>query len=388
MNELGMEKIKWCIVPEMVCVLLITFFTMLGQDTLVSMVFMWTFLILLLVVIQIVSGGKMNSKLFILVTISVLAVLLNLLWVGRGTVGFDYFKKIIMFLTSVLFFYYGSNITVSEKTIRRIKICMLATAAILPISYYVMGNQDGLGDFITINYSNPNFTGMWLLTSIVTLVYLLVSTKKMWYRGVVLLVLIIDIQLLFMTQARGSIVGLFLFVVLLPFSILIKKYRFPKIAVVILILLPLIVAIIYLLVVDNVRVISMLDFMISEGKSLSSRSDIWKFALEHIKNSPLVGDYWGISGGMGGSQLHNIALDIMASYGIPVFILYTLVLYKCTAWVCNVKNPVCFIALSGFFASYASGCFEAGLVAGSMGLSIYVGMLLVAGRHEYISAGK
>ena len=55
---------------------------------------------------------------------------------------------------------------------------MLITAILLPISYYVMGNTMEMAHIITLNYSNPNFTGMWLLTSIVTLVYFVFSVNK------------------------------------------------------------------------------------------------------------------------------------------------------------------------------------------------------------------
>ena len=383
MNGLKLVGIKWSILSEMICVVLITFFTMIGNYSLVSISFNVSFIILLVVCFQRFRSGRVNKMLFILSLISLIVVIINLLMEGNSLGSFNYYKKLIMFLTSILFYHYALLIRLSETTIKKIKLCMFIISSMLPISYYIIGNKMTLGNLITINYTNPNFTGMWLLASIIMLVYLFFSTQKIFNKIIIGIVATINIQLLIINNTRSCLISFIFFILMIILGYIRRKYYFSKTFIFCLLLLPLVVAIVYLQLIDNVSFISEFDFMVSEGKSIMSRSYIWKHAVNIIKNNLFIGNYWAISGGTGQAQCHNTALDVIASYGVVVYCLYIIVLFKYTSWLSRNRNWHTFIAIVGFIAIYISGCFEAALVAGSMGFSIFTGMLLVVGIHDY-----
>ena len=121
MNKLRMQKISWFLFPEMLCVLLITFFTMIGQDTIVSIMVSISFLLIIIACGQMIATGRINIYLSALVILSLCSVMINLLANGRLFVGLDYYKKLIMFLLSVLFYYYASKIEITKKTLNNIR---------------------------------------------------------------------------------------------------------------------------------------------------------------------------------------------------------------------------------------------------------------------------
>lgn len=383
MSSLKIVGIRWCVLLEAICVVLITFFTMIGAYSLVSITFNASFIILLIACFQRIRNVKINKKLLILSFVSIIVVVINSLIEGNGIGNFEYYKKLIMLLTSIIFYYYSLNIRLSKNTIKKIKLCMFITSAMLPFSFYIVGNKMTLGNLITINYTNPNFAGMWLLTSIIALIYLFFSTSKIFKKIIIGTVATINIYLLTINNTRSCLISLMFFLFLIILGYIRKKYYFSKIFIFCMLLIPLIFAIIYIQLIDKVSFISEFDFMISEGKSITSRLDVWEHAINIIKNNLLMGNYWAVSGGTGQAQCHNTALDIIASYGVIVYSLYITVLFKYTSWLSNNQNWHVFVAVIGFIAIYITGCFEAALVAGSMGLSIFVSMLLVVGIHDY-----
>lgn len=384
MNSERFNDIRWLLLPEMICVLLITFFTMIGAYSLVSFSFYCSFIIIFISTLQhFFKYKKINGILLVLICLILFSVLMNRMLNGDGLGNFNYYKKLIMFISSILLYYYVTGMTISQRLAKRLKMAMLVNATLLPISYYMVGNTGTLAHLITINYTNPNFTGMWLLLSIASLIYLFFSYKSILFKVICLFFGIINVNLLLMNNTRSCILGLIFIVFMLCIGYLLKKNNLNSFTTLCIILMPLLFAFIYLQLVDNLDFISQFDFMTSEGKTLTSRSGIWKYVTELIKNHPLIGDYWGLSGGTGQSQSHNTALDILASYGFFVYFLYVLILYKCTRFVTNNKSWTGFVAIISFFGIHISGCFEAALVSGSMGLSIAVGMLLVFGKHDY-----
>ena len=79
----------------------------------------------------------------------------------------------------------------------------------------------------------------------------------------------------------------------------------------------------------------------------------------------------------------NTHLDVLASYGIVVFILFMSFLRKIGVYTSSVSNSSQnFIALAGFFACIIAGSGEAALVSGGTGIYILIGGLLLFARDE------
>ena len=231
---------------------------------------------------------------------------------------------------------------------------------------------------ITLGFSNPNFTGMWLLHLFVfDVINVFDSKNKKIIRILSLILAIVMLQLINLTKARSSMIGAFVFGMLL-FVGYIKKMQLSKFTTILCIIFPIIFIFIYFSLVNQDWFTEFFSFMISEGKTLTSRNKIWKNALEVYSQSPIIGVYYLISEGTGQSQLHNAHLDVLVSYGPIVFLLFLYILFKASK-VCYQKNntALSFISVAGFLAIMISGTFEAALVAGAMGLNIFTASLLL-----------
>ena len=111
---------------------------------------------------------------------------------------------------------------------------------------------------------------------------------------------------------------------------------------------------------------------------MTSRTVVWSPAIESLKSNFLLGDYYGISNGTGSSQMHNTHLDVLCSYGIMTFGLFLGSLYSACVrsekFSSDFRN---YCALAGFLSIVIMGTFEAGIVAGAMGLNFLTGGLLI-----------
>ncbi|CDA75316.1 putative uncharacterized protein [Bacteroides sp. CAG:530] len=241
---------------------------------------------------------------------------------------------------------------------------------------------------LTLNFPNPNQTGMFLLNSILYICVFIVSgrdliNKKKLYLlilfGLVLLLIAVS-QLLFMTGCRSSFMALALFLLMVIIDYLskggfvIKKWMAILIAVI-----PFVFVFFYLYYVDSFSAdVSM--GVVDAGKSSTTRVPIWRPIVDDFWHYFIIGDYYGISNGTGMSQLHNTHLDVYASYGIVPLILYMRIIYLVI--VQSMKIAVCRfqrISLYAFIACIVSCIFEASLVAGSAGMFLLtIGFLALA----------
>ncbi len=134
---------------------------------------------------------------------------------------------------------------------------------------------------------------------------------------------------------------------------------------------------VYILLSDNSMLNSALSFLISEGKLLNSRMAIWESAMKYFYQSPLIGCYYEISGGTGSSQLHNTHLDILVSYGLPVFFGTCLLLYRWLFRRDRKYSRTSYIYLISFCCVLFLGMGEAALFSGGLGIYIFGGMYLL-----------
>ena len=158
---------------------LVFIFNLLEMSSAVSLSFSVSFVVLVVYLVYRAITSKVDSMLLVLIIISGFNVLLNGGFNIDAVINFDYFKKLIFFWTSIIFFWLASKVTITQQTARIIKSIVFALSAFLLIDYYILGNRVMLGRYLTLNFTNPNFTAMWLLHLELFMVYYFFTTESM-----------------------------------------------------------------------------------------------------------------------------------------------------------------------------------------------------------------
>lgn len=352
------------------------------SSSLISFSFVYVFVVFLYKS----THNTINKSYIKILWLSCVLVFLNTSLSGLG--GFDYYKKAIMYMSTIVWMFCGVSMNVSKKTTITIVVINLCINC-LYLLFFKRGFSVYEGEvLLTLNFPNPNQTGMFLLNSILYIGILIVAgkdlvRKKKYY--IILLCLLIPLlvsvcQLLILTGCRSSFMSLALFFILVLFDYVsrghfkLKKWMSLAIAV-----LPFIFIFIYLSYVSTLNIdVSM--GMENEGKSSTTRVHIWKPIIDNFWHYFIIGDYYGISNGTGMSQMHNTHLDVYASYGIIPLILYIIILYKVINHSMNQANSrFQRISLYAFVSCMVSCMFEASLVAGSAGMFLLtVGFFILA----------
>lgn len=378
------NRIEACLVA------LIVLFTVLKNNMLISLCFAMSFVVLLFYVIT--QHKKINNLWLCslaIISLSLINVLINGVTSQGATLNFDYFKKVIMFSAFVLMCYFSSMDSVSSDTVRLVLKLPCVEGIILVLSYFFYGNTDVQGGGITLGFSNPNFTGMWLLHISIYSFLLCIRKDINWLLRIIAVVfLVFEVRLLIMTGARSCMIGIILF----AFFCFLGKLGLKKIinnhfTVFLLVSLPIIFVAVYSSLLESEWFVNTFSFMVSSGKGLGSRLGVWNPAIEIFRKNVILGDYAEIERGIGAirtKQLHNMHLDVLCSYGTAPFILFVMLLYGiCIKIGKKADDYFSYCAFCGFLSIIVMGIFEAGVVAGSMGLNLLTtGLILLANNHS------
>lgn len=373
-----------CITIEVVIAAAIAVLTALQRSNLVSLLFAASFVVAFaFVIFKIFEQNKINISI-VLAVLCMFSVTLNGLQ-EAGSMNFDYFKKVIMFCCFMFLVYYSSEETKSFSNIpiKMIEIFPVIAGSYLAFSYYYLGNTEELARGITLGFTNPNFTGMWLLHFFL---YGVLFVLKAFYGGCKLRLLYIPVlvviyNLIPETGARSCLIGVisfFLIIVLKP--VIAEK---PKLYAILIAIFPLALAIFYLTVVDKEWFQEFFAFMVSKGKNLDSRNEIWHEAFKYFGEHPFLGNYSGSTGGTGQGQMHNTHVDVLASYGIFAFVIFIKMLYDRLVLVCQkISSLYQTAAFAAFCAVIVTGSFEAAMVSGAMGLNLLTVAFLLLAQSE------
>lgn len=365
---------------ELLLVFGIVLFTILGRSNIVSILFYSTFFILMY---GIVSQTKRNVGIRELCALGCILFALISVLLTMNVVSFSYFKKLIIFACTILLLMLITELPVSKKTVELVLKINIAIAVLYPLAYYVLGIRTTIARGITFNFSNPNLTGIYLLHSALYVVLAFIYFKNKIFRigllalTAVLCVFIVD------TLARACAMALLGFALLSTVNYLtMNKLRVTKKVSFVLLLMPLLIAFAYLWMVDN-GLIRSFDFLVSEGKPITSRYNIWSENLDRFFTHPFLGNYGLLGDGSGIFQLHNTHIDVLVSYGAVPFILFIIVLNMCiNAILPGVQGTFQKSALFAFYAVIIMGSFEAALVSGGMGMYILSGGFLVIAQYQ------
>lgn len=375
-----------CAKIEIVLVALIVLFTILRQSTAISICFELSFIALLVYAIKRATIKKFEVQPLLLIAVAVINVLVNGLISSDANLGFDYFKKVIMFSAFVLMLYFSEEDLVSGKAITIVKSIPVACALLLVVSYFFLGNTTRYAGGVTLGFSNPNFTGMWLLhLAIYTFLFVIDEEKYFLIRIFSGILFASVVWLIFQTEARSCLIGSVFFCALCLIGKVFGKYIARNAIVIIAVIIaPILLVVLYHYLLNASWFLELFSAFVSAGKGLDSRLVVWDPAIKLLKSNFILGDYSGISNGTGMSQLHNTHLDVICSYGIVPFMLFLSLLNSVCKRVSNQSMEYSnYCALCGFISVIIMGSFEAAVVAGAMGMNILTaGLIILANAKE------
>ena len=359
-------------------------FQFLGLDGPVSFLFTLTFPLTVLFWLRSVRETLTGPDLLTLVTIALAAgnVLTDALLSGTA-VTFGYLKKLIMFAMTLLFFQGASRV----RPDRAVTGTLYALGDVLTASLwtaYLLGGEGmyeiggRVSGYLTFGFTNPNLAAMVLCC-----LYLLqlgrlmaggnglrwVAALSLWY-------------LTALTRSRNCLLVMALFTGAWLWLRLRKDgpAMFTRGWAAAVAVLP---GLFVLLYAAGARWgwLEALDFLAGEGKALDSRMSVWGPGLEAAASSLLIGAYSAISGGTGGSQLHNTHLDIAASYGLPVLALTCALLGRHLHQKGRVyAGREDLIWIAAFGCGLLLGIGEAAVFSGGLGIYLFAGMFLLLGK--------
>lgn len=370
-------------------VLGIAYFTMIDKPSVVSDLITLTFPLVLIVFLHLYQRHIVPSYYTgLVITLSILVFLNISIWlvINDGAGGFNYYKKAIMFLTTVIWFIYCSFTKISRPTLYYILFINLLLVSLYHLFFKEIFEEIEGESFVTLNFSNPNLTGMFILNSLlyvgISIVCVREITHKIIYQiiwlGINITLFIGSFSILLLTGNRSSLMALIFWAGLVILDwVSVHNFKPKKWIIAILVAFPFLFLFIYTSFAHSLGETVSFGMEI-RGKTNTSRNHVWMPIINEFYHYFLIGDYYKISNGTGVSQLHNTHLDIFASYGIIPLILYIVFLYKISvkAWF-NSHSKIQRTALYAFLSLLVSCTFEAGLVAGSAGLFILSGGFLL-----------
>lgn len=350
---------------------------MLGKENFSSMAFYASFITVFAHFLYVVITKKINSNatfnMALMVLIIVLAVC-NVFIVSGGFISFDYFKKVIIFCAVMMLMFVCSCDKVNRKTVLAFLWLNFALSLFCIIFFYFLGGRNlkyfetGL---VTLGFENPNLTGMWLTICILMLAYFFKLVKNVFFRGAIVAMIALLIIIIDATGCRNAILALALTVAMWLFLRLRKNKRIGAVFIVAFVALPLLFVFVYFAVLNS-PLVDQLDFLVSEGKGLNSRATVWSIAFEAVRGfNFFVGDYFDISKGTGQFQQHNILLDVMAAYGVPVLLLVIAYISKIIHHADKHYNKhTVDMGIVCFFGIWFLGLGEAAIITGGNGIYI------------------
>ena len=349
-------------------------------EYLISILFAISFIILLTIIIRIVFTTvfrvSIAADFFIMLGMFMFSYMFVVIS-GGGLMSLTYMRKFYMFAATVIFVFIGGIVNVEKKT----KTFILATGLVLSTFYimvYLTGNAEyfGSAEYLSFGHSNSNLTGMWLLAILMLLVMCYIYFERKLLKMISIIEIVAISCFLVMTKARTSIIAACSF----PIMYMIVKFircrlkfeRQRKIFVFFIVLIPLLFASVYMIMIENHMISKDVNtILVEEGKVLTSRSIIWRQAIDAIKEHPFMGSYFDTGGYTGSFQLHNTALDTCVSYGIPIYVLFVILMTSFFSRALNnCKNKFELLLISAELTMFNTGIGEAGLLSGSLGMYI------------------
>lgn len=283
-----------------------------------------------------------NRNEFFYLMFLLIIVMINAIFSSSGIGGIIVIANI---LTMLVFFRY---LVISER-----QLAIISLGMFIYFLFYC---------FIQAQPFNPNGVGYIIfLTFIYTNFYLNMNRKFKW---LIPLCIIIAIYYVYLTESRGALLGVILFVLLcyvIPSKLWRNKVIFSLIS--------------FCLTIGAIFFVHLYVYMwrnnvnfkveFSQKSLYTGRESIWNELIIDFKAHPLVGlgsNYNIMSNAS--LNVHNSMFNILVIYGIPVFVFFIFLLWnrlgKLSCYVAVNKNVR--ISVSGFLSILLVGFFETNLI--------------------------
>ncbi len=163
-NSIKYNKIDKTVIIGFLIALGIIYCTMNGNPAISSSLISLSFVYVFVVFLYKSTHNTINKSYIKILWLSCVLVFLNASLSGLG--GFDYYKKAIMYMSTIVWMLCGVSMNVSKKTTITIVVINLCINCL-----YLLFFQRGFSIYegevlLTLNFPNPNQTGMFLLNSI------------------------------------------------------------------------------------------------------------------------------------------------------------------------------------------------------------------------------
>lgn len=373
-------KIDLFVLCEFVLCFIIVLSTLLIRINIASTAFTVSFLAL--VVAAFFKSTSKEKVDFLGLTISIivfsfLCVIASTIMLGESFT-FEYLKEYFIFVSTVLLMLIWSDTSANASTVNFLLKFNILIALLYPIAYKSFPQINQFNS-LSLNFSNPNLTGMWILQSVLYSILGFLLLKKWIWRLLCVFAAIYNIYLMNLTEARNCIIALTLFVGLIIWLNIKRICKMPKWIIFIINIIPICFIPLYLNLIYKIMDKGWLSFFESEGKSLTSRVNIWNERFDLIKGYWLTGAY-----PTAGGNAHNSHLTVLASYGVIVLLLVIAFTYLISVKLnnnCSSKKQA--YALAAFFSALFMGFGEGALFSGGQGIYIMVCGFLLLANAEY-----
>ena len=359
----------WLVQGLAVLVLGIAVLQTVGADRLSGVLFDLTFPLTVALWLRSVRETVTWEDVCLLMTVAVAVacVLLGAVIHGTGA-GFDYWKKPIMFMTTLLYFQAASRLR-ADAGLKAFVGRGIMLAAVVFLAMFLLRREEmytiaGVPSaYLTFGFTNPNLATLFL-AMMAMLLFCRARETKRWYYAVAAVWMAVFVVL---TGARNAMLALAVFGLLCLLRW--ERVRVPGLWT----WMPLVFAVAYLLLLPAVQ--PLLHWLGRDGKALDSRWEIWQQAWQALTASPLLGGYDAVSQGTGMFQMHNSHLDLAVSYGVPVLVLVCVLLRRWLKYCRGVYAPAAVGAV-------LLGCAEAAVFSGGLGIYILAGLPLLLAKEE------
>lgn len=356
------------VITEFILSGLIIFFNLYYRPEYVSHIFTLSFVLLAAFFIYIISRSDVEYNLYActfgIITVSAMSVIINT-FSPTAVLNFENLKNYIMFCSTVIFMFIMLNATAYKKTAEIILILNIFIAILYPIGYKFFP-QEVQHLNLTLNFSNPNLTGMWILQSLLYLSITFLIFKNRYIKIFSFVAFLMNFYLLDLTGARNCMISFFIFGVICLIVFVKGTIRFPNWFMGIINAVPICFVFLYLGYIEKIVESGILDFLISKGKTLTSRVEMWEKYLAKIADKWFIGSYY-----TAGGNAHNAHLVILCSFGLIALLLTIYFNYKlCCILNENCKSKASLYCLGALFAVIFMGIGEGALYSGAMGIYI------------------
>ncbi len=355
-----------------------------GAYSITTLCFYATFFVSFLIwILSMTQSVELTDILVIVImSLSLLNVAVEGIRAG-SSFSFEYMKKLIMFCCTLLFFSAAVKAELKRKDMEALALLLIFITAVFICMFilkrkqmYYMGGR--LSAYLTFRFSNPNLTALFLSGMIMFLIITGAESRKPLIAAASIASAGANVFFLVLTKSRNAWIPAALFLALfLPLRMRKRKIALPKWLAVLIAVTPLLVAAVYLLVIDDRFIRSAFEFLSAEGKGLDARKMIWKWAFGRFAQSPVFGAYSETAHGLGMTQMHNSHVEILSSYGIAPLVLTCAFIYMLLIKIQDraAADPIMTLA---FVCMILNGNCEAAVFSGGLAIYLMAGVFLPA----------